>query len=66
MIDYVSELFNKSSKLLIVVDLGCGWGSLISELAKNFPKHTFVGIEWGAFTSKSQNSEQENLKIYKL
>ncbi len=62
MIDYVSELLNKSSKSLIVVDPGCGWGGLISELAKNFPKHTFIGIEWGAFTSKIAKFRTRKLK----
>ena len=31
----------------VVMDLGSGWGSLLLPLAKQFPEHTFIGIEYG-------------------
>ena len=30
-----------------VMDLGSGWGTLLLPLAKEFPKHNFVGVERG-------------------
>ena len=38
---YLSEKQN-----LLVMDLGSGWGSLLLPLAKEFPEHTFIGIEY--------------------
>lgn len=37
----------KSQKIM---DLGCGWGTLLIPLAKKYPTHIFVGIEF-AFTT---------------
>lgn len=37
----------KSQKIM---DLGCGWGTLLIPLAKKYPNHIFVGIEF-AFTT---------------
>ena len=36
----------ESEKPLTIVDLGSGTGSLLIPLAKEFPEHRFVGIEW--------------------
>lgn len=45
MEDAASYLAEK--KGLVVMDLGSGWGSLLLPLAKKFPEHTFIGIEYG-------------------
>lgn len=40
------EILAQSEKPLKVVDLGCGSGSLIIPLAKEFPQHEFCGYDW--------------------
>jgi SAM-dependent methyltransferase len=40
------EYLKKSKKPLKVTDLGCGSGALLIPLAKAFPEHTFVGLDW--------------------
>ena len=42
----VSEILKKAKRPLTVLDPGSGTGSLILRLAKAFPQHKFVGIEW--------------------
>ena len=44
--DAVSYLTKQHQKQTIM-DLGSGWGSLLLPLAKQFPEHTFIGIEYG-------------------
>lgn len=46
MLDIARKRLAESDKSLTVVDLGSGTGSLLIPLAKEFPQHTFVGIEW--------------------
>ncbi|MBO6281020.1 MAG: methyltransferase domain-containing protein [Alphaproteobacteria bacterium] len=43
--DVAEYLRDKEGK--IVMDLGSGWGTLLLPLAKQFPQHTFIGIEYG-------------------
>lgn len=43
--DAALSLAGKQGQL--VMDLGSGWGSLLLPLAKKFPEHTFIGIEYG-------------------
>lgn len=40
------EILKKSKKTLHVTDLGCGSGALLIPLAKEFPQHRFIGLEW--------------------
>jgi tRNA (guanine-N7-)-methyltransferase len=40
----VAELFGRSAPLH--VDLGCGDGSFLCEMARQFPKRNFLGIDW--------------------
>ena len=40
------EVLAKADKPLKVIDLGCGSGSLIIPLAKEFPSHEFYGYDW--------------------
>lgn len=46
MLDIARKQLAESDKPLTVVDLGSGTGSLLIPLAKEFPQHTFIGIEW--------------------
>lgn len=39
-------VLKKSKKTLKVTDLGCGSGALLLPLAKEFPQHEFIGLEW--------------------
>jgi len=39
-------ILKKSKKSLKVTDLGCGSGALLLPLAKEFPNHQFIGLEW--------------------
>lgn len=40
------SVLKKSKKTLKVTDLGCGSGALLLPLAKEFPQHEFIGLEW--------------------
>ncbi len=40
------EILRAAEKPLKVIDLGCGSGSLIIPLAKEFPNHEFYGYDW--------------------
>src|SRR6478735_6441835 len=40
----VAELFGRNA--VLHVDLGCGDGSFLCEMARQFPKRNFLGIEW--------------------
>lgn len=40
------EILKNSKKPLKVTDLGCGSGALLIPLAKEFPEHEFIGLDW--------------------
>lgn len=42
----ISELLDKKERPQVVVDAGCGNGNVLAALAKKYPKHTFIGIEY--------------------
>ena len=46
MLEEARSVLKKSKKSLKVTDLGCGSGALLIPLAKEFPNHEFVGLEW--------------------
>lgn len=46
MIEEARSILKKSKKPLKVTDLGCGSGVLLLPLAKEFPQHEFIGLEW--------------------
>ena len=46
MIKEVRTVLKNSQKQLVILDPGCGIGTLLLRLAKDFPNHKFVGIEW--------------------
>ena len=66
IIESVSEVLQKSTKSMVVVDPGCGFGGLIKKMAKRFPEHKFIGIEWSKAASgiaKIRTSKLKNVKI---
>lgn len=46
MLNEAREVLKKAKKPLKVTDLGCGSGALLIPLAKEFPEHEFIGLEW--------------------
>ena len=46
ILDEARAVLKKSKKPLNVTDLGCGSGALLLPLAKEFPNHRFIGLEW--------------------
>lgn len=46
IIDEARQILKKSKKPMRVTDLGCGSGVLLLPLAKEFPQHEFIGLEW--------------------
>ena len=52
----------------LIMDLGSGWGSLLLPLAKRFPQHHFIGIEYGYipyFVSKLRSRKMPNITYYR-
>jgi len=43
----VRDILEKADRPMTVIDPGCGIGTLLVKLARQFPRHNFVGIEWG-------------------
>ena len=52
ILERISVQLEQSSKPLKILDPGCGTGTLLVALAKQFPQHQFVGIEWNPITFK--------------
>lgn len=46
MLNEARLVLKKAKKPLKVTDLGCGSGALLIPLAKEFPEHEFIGLEW--------------------
>lgn len=46
MLNMAREELKKAEKPLTVIDLGSGTGSLLLPLAKEFPEHRFIGLEY--------------------
>lgn len=58
----VREILKKSTRPLTILDPGCGCGSLIVKLAKEFPEHRFIGVEWGKFAANMARLKTRKLK----
>src|SRR5215208_5602050 len=56
----VAELFGRSASLH--VDLGCGDGSFLCEIARQFPKRNFLGIERLAKRVAKVRRKAENIE----
>lgn len=52
LIEEVRKVLKKSKKQLTILDPGCGTGTLLLSLSKEFPNHKFVGIEWNKIVAK--------------
>lgn len=59
--DKISLILEKASKALTVLDPGCGTADLIIRLAKKFPQHNFVGIEWNKGLCRAAKFKSRNL-----
>ena len=46
ILDEARAILKKSKKKMRITDLGCGSGALLLPLAKEFPEHEFIGLEW--------------------
>lgn len=46
ILEEARKVLKSSKKKLKITDLGCGSGALLIPLAKEFPEHEFIGIEW--------------------
>lgn len=46
ILEEARAVLKKTKKTLKVTDLGCGSGALLLPLAKEFPHHEFIGLEW--------------------
>lgn len=56
----------EQSNPLTVMDLGCGWGTLLLPLAAKFPQHNFIGVEKAFLpyaVSKLRACKYNNLQI---
>ena len=60
------KVLNSAKKPLKVIDLGCGTGTLLLPLAKEFPEHEFVGYDWDWFVSKIIAFRCRKLKNVKI
>lgn len=58
----VREILQKSAQPLTILDPGCGCGSLIVKLAKEFPQHHFIGVEWSKFAAAIADLKTRKLK----
>ncbi len=46
ILDEARAILKKAKMPFKVTDLGCGSGALLLPLAKEFPNHEFIGLEW--------------------
>ena len=60
----ISKQLEESRKSLTVLDPGCGTADLIIKLAKKFPKHKFVGIEWNKSLYNIAKLKSKNLSNF--
>lgn len=66
MLNEAREVLKKAKHPLKVTDLGCGSGALLIPLAKEFPEHEFIGLEWDTVPltiGKIKGAGLKNLKF---
>ncbi len=67
IISNIRNVLKNSLSNMTILDPGCGTGTLLFELAKEFPNHKFVGIEWNKFAyfiCRLRAKKYNNVKIY--
>lgn len=62
IINRTAEILKKTNRKLIILDPGCGCGSLLLKLAKKFSEHQFIGVEWGKFAALIAKFRARKLK----
>lgn len=62
IVSRVTDILNHAPKKMKIVDPGCGTGSLLIDLAKKFPDHEFVGIEWNRLAADIAKYKTKNLQ----
>lgn len=68
IINEAREILKSSKKPLKVTDLGCGSGALLIPLAKEFPNHEFIGLDWDyvpLMMGKIKSRSLKNIKFVK-
>ena len=66
LVKEVTKILKKSKNQLTILDPGCGTGTLLLRLAKEFPNHKFIGIEWSllfAFICKMRCNMFKNIEF---
>ena len=66
IIEKTENILKNRASETTVLDPGCGTGGLILKLAKEFPQHRFVGIEWNkfaAFVCRLKAKKYKNVEI---
>ncbi|MBR4106601.1 MAG: class I SAM-dependent methyltransferase [Alphaproteobacteria bacterium] len=58
----IAKLLKESSTSMTILDPGCGTADLLIKLAKAFPQHSFVGIEWNKGLYKTAKIKSRKLK----
>lgn len=56
------KVLSSAKKPLKIIDLGCGTGTLLLPLSKEFPEHKFVGYDWDWFVVKIISFRSRKLK----
>jgi hypothetical protein len=54
-----------TTKHLAIVEIGTGNGDAVAYLAKNFPEHTFIGVDFSIRNAKEKYSDINNLTFIK-
>lgn len=62
----VGDILQKTEKKLTIIDTGSGIGSLLIPLAKKFPQHQFIGIEWSKILYQYSCYKARNLSNAKF
>lgn len=67
VIQEAEKILQKMSSPVNVVDLGCGNGSLLIPLAKEFPLHQFIGYDWDKvpyWLAKIRTKKIKNIRLF--